>query len=259
MIIEIPKCNFCGSDSTKHTTIFVNVKNTEHNLVECQICHLRFYSPRMPFWDYLQRGYGQNKAAEEEAERMYKNASFTPVKNSNQQKIILKSYYKWNILNKIIKINPNIKTCYEIGGSVGWLSHFLKEEHPNIITDGCELNHYSVKIANEKFGLNFSVGAFESAITKENYYDIVLALDYIEHTFTPFDDLKKSYTMLKDKGLIVIKTFLEDLDINRTMEAPIGHTHHFFGYVLKEMIQKSGFKIIYENIQGIQTIIIGQK
>lgn len=257
--MENPKCNYCGSDVTKHKLIYTNVKNTKHDLVECENCHLRFYSPRTAFQDYLKNGFGKDKAAEREAETMFTNASFTPVKDPVWQKAILKSYYTRIIINPLLELNPNVKYCYEIGGSVGWLSHFFKEAKPDIVTDGCELNHYSVKVANEKFGLNFTPGVFETVNPQTDYYDVIFAMDYIEHTFTPFDDLKKMYRIMKKDGIIFMKTFLEELDVNRTMESPIGHSHHFFGHVLSQMIKDSGFKILEWTLENEQVIIVGQK
>lgn len=257
--MENPNCNFCGSSFENHTTIFTNVKNTNHNLVECNNCHLRFYSPRIPFQSYLDNRFGKDKAAEAEAEKMFNNGSFLLVKDPIYQKQILKSYYNKIVISKLNKLFPDFKTIFEIGGSVGYLAHFIKEAYPNTRIDGCELNHYSVKKANEQFGLNYQGGVFESIDVKTNYYDVVLAMDYIEHTFTPFDDLKKMNLILKPNGLIFMKTFLEELDINRTMEAPIGHSHHFFGHVLRSMIEKCGFKILEWALENEQVIIVGKK
>lgn len=252
-------CNFCGSDSSNQTTIYENVKNTNHNLVECNFCKLRFYNPRTSFDDYLKRGFGSNESAKEEAERMYKNGSFTPNKNNKVQWENLDNYYSNSFISKLININPSISKCYEVGGSVGFFSHFLKNKYPYLIIDGCELNKYSVQKANENFGLNYTAGVFADVMVKYDNYDAIFALDFIEHTFTPFDDLKKMYKMLNIGGIIILKTFLEELDINRTMEAPIGHSHHFFDHVLKAMIEKSGFKIIEWEIQGIQVKIFAIK
>ena len=257
--MENPKCNYCGSDFSNHTTIYVDVKNTKHNLVECNNCKLRFYSPRIPFSQYLEQGFGTNWAAEEEAERMFNNGSFMPVPDPVYQKQILLSYYNKVVISKLFKYRKEINNLYEIAGSVGYLSSFIKQKYPNIQIDGCELNKYSVKKANEQFGLNYEAGVFLDKPIKENNYDAVLAMDYIEHTFTPFDDLKKMNKLLKSNGIIFMKTFLEELDINRTMEAPIGHSHHFFGYVLRKMIEDSGFKIVEWVLENEQVIIIGQK
>lgn len=257
--METPNCNFCGSNPNEHETIFINVKNTNHNLVECKKCHLRFYSPRVPFSSYISNGFGQDKAAEKEAQTMYENASFYPVKDQEKQKSIIGSYYNGIVISDLFRRMSDVKKCYEIGGSVGWLSYNIKKNHPCMIIDGCELNRFSVQVANEKFGLNYTNGVFDNISVKDNNYDVIFAMDYIEHTFTPFDDLKKCYGILKTGGLIYMKTFLEELDVDRTMEAPIGHSHHFFGYVLREMIEKSGFKILKWVLEGVQVIIIGEK
>lgn len=257
--MENAKCNYCGSEKDNHTTIFTNVQNTKHDLVECNTCHLRFYSPRIAFADYLSGGFGKDVAAEKEAELMYNNASFSIVADPNYQKELIKSYYKRIVINKLFRLRPSVKAIYEIGTSVGWLSHFIKEVNPSIQFDGCELNQYSVKIANEKFGLNITAGVFESVMPKENNYDVVLAMDYIEHTFTPYDDLKKMYAIMKPGGIIFLKTFLEELDITYSMQSPIGHSHHFFGHVLRKMLEDCGFSIVEWTLENEQVIIIGQK
>ena len=259
--MENPKCNFCGSDTDKHTTIFTNVKDTKHDLVECQVCHLRFYSPRIPFSYYIENGFGNNEPARKESIMMYENCSFHKVENQELQKKLIKSYYKIRVADKLLALKPDIKTIYEIGGSVGWFSHFLKQDKPYIEVDGCELNKYSVEIANTKFGLNYTSGVFETMNPRQNYYDCLIALDYIEHTFTPYDDMKKMYALVKPGGVGVIKTFLEELDVNRTMEAPIGHSHHFFKHVLYSMIEKVGFKIMEETIENnvAQVIVFFKK
>lgn len=257
--MEYPKCNYCGSDTNQHTKIYYNVKNTKHDLVECQNCQLRFYSPRTAFSDYLANGFGKDKAAQKEAEQMYNYASFTHVNDPDWQKKILKSYYDKIVISKLLKLKPDFSKCYEIGSSVGWLSHFVNEIRPDATYNGCELNHYSVQIANEKFGLNLTAGTFDTVNPPENEYDVVFAMDYIEHTFTPYDDLKKMYKIMKKDSIIFMKTFLEELDVNRTMEAPIGHSHHFFGHVLRKMIEDCGFKILEWTLENEQVIIVGQK
>lgn len=258
--MENPRCNYCGSDFLNQTTIYVNVKDTKHNLVECNKCHLRFYSPRIPFTDYLYQGFGTNSSAKNEAETMFFNGSFTPVQDPVAQKNSLKSYYNRIVISKLFKYGENISSIYEVGGSVGWLSYFIKQAYPLITFNGCEINKYAVQWANSShLGLNYEYGIFANKEIKENYYDVCLALDYIEHSFTPFDDLKKMNNLLKPNGIIFIKTFLEELDINRTMEAPIGHAHHLFGYVLKNMIKDCGFTIIEWVLEQEQVHIIGKK
>lgn len=252
-------CNFCGSDISNQTTIFEKVKNTNNNLVECNICKLRFYNPRTAFADYLKCGFGTNEAAKEEANRIFKNASFTPNNDNDGQWKHLENYYERGFIQLLMKTCPSISKCYEIGGSVGFFSHFLKNKHPHILMDGCELNKYSVQKANEEFGLNHTHGIFADVAVQYNTYDAIIALDFIEHTFTPYDDLKKMYRMMNTGGVIILKTFLEELDVDRTMEEPIGHTHHFFGHVLKSMIEKCGFTITQWRVCGIQVIIFAVK
>ena len=250
--METPKCNFCGSDKTNQTLIYSNVKNTGHDLVECNVCKLRFYSPRRAWAEYLKGGYGNWAGSKKEAKQMFNHANFTRQTDKATQVSILKNYYTHTFINKLFKLAPQLQTIYEIGGSVGWFSYFVKQINPTIQVDGCEVNSFAVEIANREFGLNYTAGSFlETSVIEGKQYDCIVALDYIEHTFTPYDDLKKMASMVKTGGILLLKTFLEELDVNRTMEAPIGHSHHFFGNVLKDMIIKSGFRIVEWNLEGI--------
>lgn len=257
---ETPNCNFCGSTKEQHKLIKSNVKDTKHDMVECNVCNLRFYSPRTAWTTYLERGYGTWEGSKKEADFMYQNANFTRVTDRDSQIAILKSYYGHTFIDKMFKLRPNIAAIYEIGGNVGWFSYFIKQRNSNIAIDGCEVNKFAVDIANREFGLNYSTGTFlDTPIPEGKLYDVVVALDVIEHVFTPYNDLKKMSSITKIGGLLLLKTFLEELDVNRTMEAPIGHSHHFFGHVLRSMIEKSGFKIISWEEEGIMVNLIAEK
>jgi 2-polyprenyl-3-methyl-5-hydroxy-6-metoxy-1,4-benzoquinol methylase len=80
-------------------------------------------------------------------------------------------------------------------------------------------------------------------------YDWVVMLDYIEHTYFPFDDIIKAAVLLKPGGLLLAKTFLEELDVKRAYMLPPCHSHHFFGAVLYRMITEAGLSVKYWYIE----------
>ena len=252
---ESPFCSYCNSDFRFHKQIYYNVKNTYHSLVECQLCKLRFYSPRIKFSSLVKVGFGSYEAARVEANHCYEHGSFFDIKNKKEQKAMVRNYYKGNIISKFPKIPISV---FEVGGGIGWFSSILKQDYGVEIIDGCEINKWSVQIANEKFGLNYISGEFNK-YTPHRTYECGLMLDYIEHSYNPFQDLQKMSSMIEKGGTLFIKTFLEELDIERTMEAPVGHAYHFYGDVLKKMIIDVGFDICYWQEEGVQIIIIGKK
>lgn len=253
---EFPKCNFCGSNYFYHKQIYYNVKNTFHSLVECQRCKLRFYSPRLKFTSII--GQQNPKEVEKGVQSWYDNLAFCPVPDRKEQEQNLRSYYR-SILQQAFNCNSKFDNLFEVGGFVGFFAMIAKEMGIKEI-HGCEILPSAVKLAKEKFDLH-DITCEDFYIYKplKKLYDCGVMLDYIEHSYTPLDDLKKIYSMIKPKGTLILKTFLEDLDINRTMVDPIGHIHHFSGEVLKTMIQQVGFEILLWKIGGNQILVIGRK
>ena len=245
---EIPDCNFCGSHAAQHKQIFYNVQNTYHHLVECQVCKLRFYSPRINLASILEQGYGTYEPARLEAENHIKE----------RELCYIEDYYN-GILDRVLSYKK-VDSAYEVGGAIGKFSSLLKAKDATIL-DGCDINKWSVKVAQEKYGLTTwtHTNFYDLKDFKIDYYDLGIMLDYIEHSFYPFDDLKKLGLMVKSGGLLLLKTFLEEWDVNRSMEAVPGHNYHFYGDVLKNMIIKSGFSILHEKKEAEQIQIIAQR
>lgn len=255
--MEIANCNFCGTTSENLILIEGNVKNSEHCLVECPTCHLRFFSPRRAWGNIKEANFGLDNGAKTEADFLFNNLSFTPKYSREEQEQRLTEYYS-SFLNDLLEMNPNNKSIFEIGCSIGFFLKIAKEKF-NQDVYGCDINSYSIKIANEKFNLLNLVHSNFFDYQPIKTYDAIVALDYIEHSYYPFDDLKKMWQMLNKDGILFLKTFLEELDINKTMQDPPWHAHHFFKSVLFKMIHAAGFQIISVKEVGIQIIIKARK
>ncbi len=254
---EFPLCGYCGSDYFYHKQIYYNVKNTHHSLVECQKCKLRFYSPRIKFSSMIKAGFGTYETSKKEALFVYDNASYFKVENREEQINITRSYYA-PYLEKLMKVNGVPEDIFEVGGGIGWLGYFYKEKYKNIIYDGCEINKYCVEIARKEFGLNYNVGEFRY-YNIDKLYDCGIMMDYIEHSYSPMEDLRKIADMIKFGGVFMLKTFLEELDTKREMEAPFGHAYHFYGDVLRKMLEEVGFEIVHWIEDWVMVTVIARK
>lgn len=267
---EEPDCNFCGSPAVfpDFRKMIIenarqNVKDTPFNLVECTVCHLRFFSPR-PSWEYRkdlqwtwQNAVGQRKVA---LNHFTQGDLVNQVKDPEAQKAFLRRYYtdRFNVAKGIFEGKVPY-SVFEVGGSVGWFSHVCQKSFGVPVLDGCEINSECVKIAVEMLDLpGHKAGDFnEWPVIRE--YEWVVMLDYIEHTQDPWTSLKKAYEMTRPGGLLLLKTFLEDLDVNRTMLAPPDHAYHFFGDVLYRMIRELGYRIKYWHVPDTMVFLVAQK
>ncbi len=247
---ETPACNFCKYPGP-HVLLEKNVKNTRHDFVECPQCRLRFYSPRRTFQSLLDCGFGTDAGAAKEAETFYEYLSFVPVQDRARQERVLRSYYG-EMLDTVKRRARKLESLFEIGGTIGFFSFLAKER--GLRVGGCELNHFAVAVGRSHFGLESVHAGVFADYTPTGTYDCIVALDYIEHTFTPFDDLKKMYSMLNPGGVVLLKTFLEELDTDKGMVAPPCHSHHFFGDVLRKVVEACGFVITDWRIDFIEQV-----
>jgi len=253
---ETPDCSFCGSDKREHVLIYENVNNTLHNLVECSGCGLRFYSPRLRF-DVLSKNSGNSENARAHADRYFLNTGFTPVEDRYLRRRQIKDFYQ-RTFQRVIDANGLPKSIFEVGGACGFFLDAVRDMGVEELC-GCELNKWHVRNAKQKLGLeNMWYGRFQDYHDMRQY-DCGVMLDYIEHSYSPHQDLKKMSSMIRDGGSILLKTFLEELDVERTMAAPIGHATHFFGRVLRAMLESVGFEILdwFEN--GIMVTVVGRR
>jgi hypothetical protein len=80
--------------------------------------------------------------------------------------------------------------------------------------------------------------------------DIVINFDYLEHTYTPFEDLGRCLDLLKPGGFMHLRTLYLDCPAHKNNGEAWnlfgnGHFYFFTVDVLKAMVEKSGFEIIH--------------
>lgn len=258
---EKPNCNFCQSPPEVHTLIFSNVQEKETNLVQCDNCGLRFFSPR-PTWEWIMQNIWteSNAGMADVAKNCYENGLLVgEPKNAEVQKANIQNYYR-HLFAKVKDNNNNAipSSILEIGCNVGWFLKLCRDQGVQQLF-GAEINYEAVKIANNEMGLpnvnQSDFGSYQGELT----YDWVVMLDYLEHSYVPFDNLKLAYDLVVPNGLLVIKTFLEELDPEHKMMSPPFHAHHFFGHVLYKMITDVGFTILRWDIENDQVFVVAKR
>lgn len=271
---EEPLCNFCKiSDYTiiaknnNGVYDFGSIKKdsiykTEYDFVECNRCGLRYFTPRMTEeYIYSACGYdGDTVAGKERAELYFNTGVFGGVLPEGytvqQQKDFLYTYYGSHL--KMIEgyLGRKIKSLFEIGSSVGFTLEAAKRYGIDI-AHGCDCDFHSVRIV-KNVGYNVEHCFFRNYLPKMSY-DVILSYNCIEHTFTPFEDIQKTFNMLNVGGIHLLHTFFEDIDVEKKMFAPCGHWYHFFEKTLRMMLESVGFKILNVSKSGFIGFFICQK
>jgi len=85
------------------------------------------------------------------------------------------------------------------------------------------------------------------------YFDIVFALDVIEHLVRPKAFLKEAYRVLRDEGVLIISTPLRTV-MQRIYDAMLGIRDHISLFTLNELmavLEDTGFEVINVAINSL--------
>jgi SAM-dependent methyltransferase len=262
---ETVPCNFCGT--LPGGLIPVSVKMNERNreifkqgrwvFVECPLCRLRFYSPRIKQDERWMRSCMQNEASRKQAETVFKYGSFTPNDDPEKQVQFLKSFYSRYLKKCAELLGHDPVSLYEIGSNVGWLLAAARERYPAIILGGCEPNPFASEICEKHTGVKSEPALFQDA-APIGLYDLVVGWNVIEHTYTPKEDIEKAFRILKPGGVLMMRTFHEEGNEDGYQTGPIAHQYHFFQNTLLRMFEKAGFEATKE-VTGRDFFVYGRK
>jgi len=238
---EYPACNLCGYAHGRE--LIPQAKQTHCTLVECLNCGFRYFSPR-PTWESMRDYFMRGPEAEAEARNCYRWGSFFENANPEQEKASIRNYYNM-MLALVCKANGGVmpKSMYEIGCGVGWFALAARELGITEIR-GIDINPFAVQVCNEKQGLlGITNGDFFDEPVTWNY-DLVVAMDVLEHVYHAKETLDKISRLLWPGGLFLFKTFCDEKDIQREMLSPPTHAVHWTESILRREIERAGMNIV---------------
>ncbi len=179
-------------------------------------------------------------------------------------------YYQNSRREMTLFLPPSMKTVLEIGCGDGVFAAQLKEAYGAEVW-GIELDPQAATSAGEKLDRVYQGDALKILVDiPENYFDLVICNDVIEHVPDPESliTLIKSKLIL-DKGTLVCSIpnvrYIKNLyhllvkaDWNYTMEGGIldkGHLRFFTQKSIQQLFSESGYQV--EKIEGINPTRLG--
>jgi 2-polyprenyl-3-methyl-5-hydroxy-6-metoxy-1,4-benzoquinol methylase len=127
---------------------------------------------------------------------------------------------------------------------------------------GIDISEYAVNCCRQKFGNDRAVqGNLENAVFKignENIFDIIFMSDYLEHVHDPEVVIEKAYSLLKQRGSLVISTpntgsFLKKILKKKWPHYKAEHLFYFSTENLKLLLSDKKF-ICNESSRSIKFI-----
>lgn len=123
---------------------------------------------------------------------------------------------------------------------------------------GLEFNKQDCKYAKENFEIDLIQKNFYN-FKEDEQYDVVTLFEVIEHLSSPLEDLKQIAKIVKEKGLLVIATPIQDSLYGKKMKEQnifwnvVTHLSYFRKNVLIQYIETVGFDVleIHESNEGM--------
>jgi len=251
--LEYTNCDLCGKNKTE---LFLeaesDVTKERFKIVRCQNCGLIYLNPR-PVKEIIGKYYPvENYYAYQDfsdkrlnyRERL-KQASLEGYYSS---KNIFKKFLSWLLVrNFLIVVPKGLKgRLLDIGCGSGEFLNQMKNFGWEVY--GVEINQESTDMGNKQ-GLNIFCGELGGADFPQNYFDVVVLSQTLEHVYSPGSYLDKIHRLLKEDGLLIIGvpniSCLESHIFGRNwhaLEVP-RHLHFFTVPSLRRYLEKYGFKV----------------
>lgn len=239
-------CNFCNNNKTELLYIVKDRQVRQNSdrkfyLHQCKKCGLAYLNPQ-PDWSELKYFYGGN---------YYTN-------NPDQQNQCGNFYDFLRKIKRKFSRPPNLK-FWDFGKNKGrflnigcgnaiYESHIIKS-HPGWEFYCVEPSHLPALAAKKITRLEVFEGFLEESRYQDNFFDVILMNNVLEHCPDPSSIISECYKILKPGGRLVIDVPNFNSPIRRLfgtfwahLDAP-RHLFHFSSDILSKILRKAGFKI----------------
>jgi len=195
--LETVVCDFCGCDeySLKY------LRKDGMNVVECKTCGLAFLNPR-PKSALIPRFYDKEYFNGDMADQGLGGLRCN--KTMDEEEEYHGNTYHQRVLQLIEDNFQSIhgKSVLEIGCATGDFLHKLKKR--GAIVKGLEISEFAAKEASRR-GLEIDIGVVED-MTGVKEFDLILALEVIEHVLSPSSFMDRVSKFLKEGGKLILST-----------------------------------------------------
>lgn len=244
---EDSPCNHCGS---KETRPYLTNENKEwygrvFELVQCPNCYLVYANPRPSFDSIL--NFCLNSDWSEQMR----------IRKLKRRKV--REFHR-SVIKDALRYNKDARSLFDIGTGAGTI--LLEAREMGLKVAGNDINRASCRWLNGEGIKTYNIPTNDLEI--EDKFDIITMLDYIEHTYTPFDDLKWAYKHLNDDGILYLETLYLNCPTHKGMGKSWhlfgeGHFYYYYEFVLVNMICHAGFTVIEETLRPSVIQIIARK
>ena len=237
--LEHVLCDLCQT----YSDVPFHIRADGMKVVQCPECGLVYLNPR-PKAEFIHALYQQDYFQSTSTEGI---GYPTYLEKATQRFIRYASRQRLRLVSSYVKFRG--AECLEIGCATGELCYLATKLGAKAL--GIDISKEAIAIAQQRYPrLDFRVAAIEE-LPKAQKFDIIFALELIEHTVSPTSFMKEVSTRLKNGGTVVLST--PNLDCGRRvgLHQWIGFTTsfehlYFFDPDILNAVAKTADLTIYE-------------
>jgi SAM-dependent methyltransferase len=236
--INLEKCPICQTNCSPKCFKFPGyLEGTSFDIFCCKKCDTNFIPKEKYQRGIYTKIYKQTKTPG--YENYYKYA-IEIKKHKNPLRYLAQQEPGYFPAYKLLKNKKRLKIL-EIGCSYGYLSYALKKEGHDVL--GIDCSKKAINFAKLNFGEYYKNVSIEKLSPNETF-DIILAIEIMEHLKDPVKFIKKCNQLLKTKGILIIATPNKDSKLKSQIwcsDLPPVHTCCLGKKSLEYIAKKEGF------------------
>jgi len=169
--------------------------------------------------------------------------------DSEERNLLIKQYWKWylNLLESFTKINETSKIL-EIGCGADGIINYIDKGEKYAIDPLMDVYKSKYKMPDDVI---FEKGAGESLPFENNYFDVVITTNVLDHTYNPQKVINEIRRVLKNGGILFLTVDCRSLSVKhyRKLKELIGlgdkgHPHSLRAKDVLRLINNSGLEIL---------------
>ncbi|MDQ3021251.1 MAG: class I SAM-dependent methyltransferase [Bacteroidota bacterium] len=237
--IEYMKCWVCGSNKNK----FLGGKEFKKNLVPSDVAITNDqYGKTLPLYECLNCSFIYAYPLPDNILSLYENLEDEVYIDSLSPRFKEMKH----LMKMATNFHPNAKNILDVGAGVGLMVKAAVEM--KLDATGVEPSKWLVNQAKKIFNINLIEGIVPSKELEGKKFDIVFAVDVIEHLSEPVEFLNTLKNYLNDDGIIFIATpdsnsFLAKKLGRKWWHYRLAHIGYFNHKSMKEAVSKANLKI----------------
>lgn len=172
-----------------------------------------------------------------------------------RKNLLQKIWHRLKIRNSKFAINNfEFKKCLDIGCASGFMISEIAKAFPGAKYHGVDVYDKAIRFAKKNYPqIKFKVAQAENLPFKDNFFDLILCYETIEHVEDPKKSLKEMKRVLKNNGILLLTMdsgnwlfriiwFIWENTKGKVWKG--SHLHPFHHKELSKLIKKAKFKIV---------------